>query len=167
MTPAEFYGAIVRPALVFLESVAGVPVSDAAGRMLLAIALQESRARARFQVLESGHPGAARGFLQFEVGGGVAAVMRHQGVADRAKALCGACLVNWERHAIWRALEGHDALAFGFGRLLLLTDPPPLPLTEKPAWSCYLRLWRPGKPHPDAWPANWAAALAAVPLRSR
>jgi hypothetical protein len=67
------------------------------------------------------------------------------------------------KEAVWRALEGHDVLAAAFARLLLWTDPYPVPLGREEAWTCYAkRLWRPGKPHPDTWGSNWEAAQAAV-----
>jgi hypothetical protein len=48
--------------------------------------------------------------------------------------------------------------------LLLLTDPKKLPELDDPktAWDYYQRLWRPGKPRPEAWPAFHAAAVAEV-----
>jgi hypothetical protein len=45
--------------------------------------------------------------------------------------------------------------------LLLWTDPQPMPTSQDAGWQCYLRNWRPGKPHPDQWPRNWASAEAA------
>lgn len=99
---------------------------------------------------------------QLEAGGGVTGVMTHLRSRDLARRLCDHCLIDWQRNAIWRALEAHDDLAVGFARLLLWTDPAPLPETERDAWACYMRLWRPGKPHPDAWGKHWAAARAAL-----
>ncbi|MCY1303002.1 hypothetical protein D9M70_526890 [compost metagenome] len=51
--------------------------------------------------------------------------------------------------AIWRALEHDDVLAAGFARLLLWSDPKPLPLAgdEQGAFDLYLRTWRPGAYH--------------------
>lgn len=60
--------------------------------------------------------------------------------------------------SVWRAIEGHDRLATAFARLLLWTDPHPIPTEERAAWDCYLRLWRPGKPRPAEWPALWRLA---------
>lgn len=51
-----------------------------------------------------------------------------------------------------------------FARLVLLTDPAPIPVSEGCAWDCYSRLWRPGKPHRAVWGTHWAAAGEAIPL---
>jgi hypothetical protein len=65
---------------------------------------------------------------------------------------------------VWAALERDDVLAFAFGRLLLWTDPKPLPGEHDAAsgWDLYVRTWRPGKPHPERWPARFAAAVREV-----
>lgn len=156
MTPSTFRAYILRPGLEQLHQLGGPRPSDAATRLLLAIALQESGLTHRYQMLDSGRPGPARGWWQFELGG-VAGVMTHPRSRDLARALCDHCCVRWERDAVWRALEGHDVLAVGVARLLLWTDLAALPETEPDAWACYLRLWRPGRPHPDTWPRHWAS----------
>lgn len=48
--------------------------------------------------------------------------------------------------AIWSAIEHNDILAAGLARLLLYTDPLPLPPLgdAESAWALYLRTWRPG-----------------------
>lgn len=163
MTHAEFLVRIMRPAAAWAEQAAGVRSSPEALRFLLAVAGQESNCEHRYQILASGAPGPARGHYQFERGGGVVGVMTHRTSAARAAALCEAASVRFESNAIWRALEGHDGLAYGFARLLLLTDPQPIPTDQAPAWECYAeRLWRPGRPHPQAWNGNWRAAGIAV-----
>jgi hypothetical protein len=60
-------------------------------------------------------------------------------------------------------LRFNDQLACALARLLLCTDPHPLPAVgdRDRAWDLYLRLWRPGRPRPDDWPASYASALAA------
>ena len=63
-----------------------------------------------------------------------------------------------QRAAVWRVLEGHDLLAAPFARLLLWTDPHPLPSSEATAWGQYQAIWRPGKPHPRRWGACWRVA---------
>jgi len=163
MTPAAFLRDIMRPAAAWTERVAGVKSSPDALRFLLAVALQESACAHRFQVLNGGGAGAARGWWQFEQGGGVKGVLTHRTSKAKAIALCEAAAVRPGPAAVWRALEGHDALAYGFARLLLLTDPRPIPTDEDGAWACYaVRLWRPGKPHPEIWPANWQTASICV-----
>lgn len=164
MTLHDFKLAFLLPGLERLAGLGGPRVTDDATRLLLAIALQESQARFRYQFTNDGDPGPARGYWQFERGGGVHGVMQHKASRAHAIALCNAQQVQFNSHDIWRAIEGNDIVAAGFARLLLWTDPKPLPRDEDGAWACYLRCWRPGKPHPKAWPNYWAAALAEVPL---
>lgn len=93
---------------------------------------------------------------------GVGGVYHHPVSACRLRDLCAAAWVQHEVDDIWRAIEGHDLLALGVARLLLLTDPRPVPLTTDEGWTCYAaRLWRPGKPHQATWPAIWRAAVEA------
>lgn len=163
MTHAEFLHRIMRPSAAWVEQVTGLRPTPEALRFLLAVAGQESNCEHRAQVLNGGGPGPARGHYQFEQGGGVKGVMTHRASAQHAAALCEAASVRFESGAIWRALEGHDGLAYGFARLLLLTDPRPIPTDQAPAWECYAeRLWRPGKPHPQTWSRHWQAAGIAV-----
>jgi hypothetical protein len=139
--------------------------SQPARAMLLAIGLQESAFTFRTQI----GGGPARGFWQFEPGtqksrGGVYGVYLHHSTHEPLRLLCHDRDVNFDPKPIWQALEWDDVLAAGVARLLLLTDPHPLPkLGEtQEAWECYLRTWRPGKPRPDAWAANYADAMQEV-----
>jgi hypothetical protein len=126
--------------------------------MLLAIAGQEGDCLARRQV-----PVAhAMGLWQFERGGGVAGVLRHRASAPTAASWCLMRRVPDKPDAVHAALERDDVLACAFARLLLWTDAAPLPVTEAAGWACYLRVWRPGKPHPERWARNWRLAHAAV-----
>lgn len=122
-----------------------------------AIGYQESKYLTRVQ---SGN-GPARGYWQFEAGGGVKGIMLFGGkVTELAQAVCAHCGVTWDRTEIWNALAKDDALAAAFARLLMYTDAAPLPTTQDAAWEMYSkRVWRPGKPHPEAWPASWAFGL--------
>jgi len=164
MSPDLFLASIIDPGLDILAELGTPKPSDAARQMMLAIALQESgpQLTARYQNSPSGSPGPARGWWQFEQGGGVAGVISHPSTRDRAKASCDKLTVVCANARVWRALEGHDSLAAVFARLLLYSDPAALPGTEQAAWNYYLRNWRPGKPHPDAWPKNWQTACDAV-----
>lgn len=132
--------------------------SDRARVMLLAIGLQESGFTTRRQV-----NGPARGFFQFELGG-VRGVWAHHTSAEPLRLLCRDRDVSFDPAAIYGQLEDDDVLAAGVARLLLLTDPKQLPALDQPqeAWDYYKRNWRPGKPHPSRWPANYAAAVAEV-----
>lgn len=136
--------------------------SPAAVTMLVAISGQEAGYTARYQVLSSGNKGPARGLWQFERGGGVAGVMTHRSSKAHAIALCKHFNVVFDDRAIWTALETNDQLAACFARLLLITDPrplpPPHPFNEQAAWDTYLRNWRPGKPHRNRWGAHWIKA---------
>lgn len=129
--------------------------------MLLAIGLQESRFEHRRQV-----GGPARGFWQFELGGGVRGVMTHEASRAHANRICRRrgvpSGVPGSVAAAYRGLEKDDILACSFARLLLWTDPKPLPNVGavNEAWDCYIRNWRPGKPHRGTWNDLYADAMA-------
>lgn len=127
--------------------------------MLLAIGLQESRFKHRRQI-----GGPARGFWQFEKGGGVKGVLTHPSTRAHALRVCGACSVEPTALAVYPALALDDVLAAAFARLLLYSDPRPLPPLSDPdaAWSYYLRNWRPGKPHRHTWDGFYSRAMTAV-----
>lgn len=140
--------------------------TPAARVLLLAIGLQESRLRHRFQIVQ-GRPGAkgpARGLLQFERGGGVVGVMSHRATRELARMVCMNRGVPFVAHNIWIALEYDDVLAFALGRLLLFTDPRPLPAIGEveASWDYYIRNWRPGKPHRHTWDELYEQAVAMV-----
>jgi hypothetical protein len=164
MTPLEFYEEILDPGLDWLSEFAGAPKrSTYADVMLLTIAQQESGLKHRAQVISTGaKAGPARGWWQFERGGGVAGVLTHQQTKDLASRICEACYVPRDSYAAWRCLEGHDRLAVAFARLLLWTDPAPLPGTSQEGWRCYLVNWRPGKPHPEKWHGYWMRSAEAL-----
>ena len=164
MTPEMFLTRVLDPGLAFLTSLGGPPPTAAARRFLVCIALQESGPKldARYQGSPSTTPGAARGFFQFEQLGGVAGVLSHNASKALAASVCANLEVVASSAAVWRAIEGNDLLACAFARLLVWTDPQALPTTENTGWDCYMRVWRPGKPHRDAWTPNWATASQAV-----
>lgn len=130
--------------------------------MLLTIGLQESRLEARKQV-----GGPARGLWQFERGGGVRGVFKHPSTEKRAVEICDALQVPATVEEVYQTLQYDDVLAAAFARMLLWTDPFPLPeLGEvEEAWLLYERVWRPGKPHHETWSTLYAEALAY--LRSK
>lgn len=132
--------------------------SPQARALMLAIGLQESGFTTRRQV-----NGPARGYWQFELGG-VRAVWAHHLSMEPLRLLCRALDVNFDPNSIYPALETNDVLAAGVARLLLFTDAAPLPelSDEQGAWNYYQRNWRPGKPRPQDWPPNHAAAMAEV-----
>jgi hypothetical protein len=162
---------LIRPMVARLAAEHRLPGGAAPEAMLIAIGRQESRFRHRDQVVAGKKPGdigPATGFWQFERGGGVKGVMAHPASRGPAKLLALEAGLAFEADAIWRSLAGpeDDELACAFARLLLFTDPAPLPKPdqgqEEAAWQCYLRNWRPGKPHRKTWGAFWAEAVGLV-----
>lgn len=128
--------------------------------MLLAIALQESKCCHRRQI-----GGPARGFYQFEKGGGVKGALIHS--ATKTHAQQAMQLLAYKDAAVetaFDAIEHNDTLATVFARLLLYTLPDKLPTDTQASegWGQYVRAWRPGKPHPQTWDANFSAAWALV-----
>lgn len=128
--------------------------------LLIAIGLQESRLKHRFQVV-AGKPGAkgpARGLWQFERGGGVRGILRHPASKPYLPYLSG------DEAELWASLEHSDELAARCARLLLWTDPRALPKRgdATAGWNYYIRVWRPGKPHLSTWGAFWREAEALV-----
>lgn len=161
MNTSDFLRDVVDPALDALSGICHRSMNaDEARVMTLAIALQESALKDRRQV----GGGPARSFWQFESGGGCVGVMTHKASAGPAMDVCKILLVPFERADVFEALAWHDHLSAAFARLLLFTDAAPLPALGDVdgAWEYYLRNWRPGKPHPDVWPGNYARAMQAV-----
>lgn len=133
--------------------------------MLLAIGLQESRFAYRRQIGD----GPAKGFWQFERGGGVKGCINHPASAPHLRNLCEIRGVDCTPQAVWNAIEADDVLAAGLARLLLWTDPKPLPALGDAdgAYNCYVRIWRPGKPKPNTWPEFYRAAVEKVDATQR
>lgn len=156
MTLRELRFGPLAEALLLLPAKMTSPQAEV---MLLAIGLQESRFEHRRQI-----GGPARGFWQFERGGGVRGVLRHRITAGIAAVICADRGVQPNDQAAWEAIERDDVLAAAFARLLLYTDPAPLPALGEcaKAWDYYLRTWRPGKPHRRTWDELYAQALEAV-----
>lgn len=130
--------------------------STEATALLLAIALQESQCEYRKQ-----RKGPARGFWQFEAGGGVKGVLAHTASKVHAsRALNALSYAPFTVTDVHEAITHNDVLAAVLARLLLWTDPDPLPKPDDvtSAWRYYERNWRPGKPRPVDWPENYAKA---------
>lgn len=142
--------------------------SDRARVMLFAIGLQESRFTARRQLLKVGGEmrpiGPAKGFWQFERGGGCRGVVDHPASRYWMHQACQARGVAFNATAIWNAIESDDVLAAVAARLLLFTDPRKLPecVDAAAGWNLYARTWRPGKPHRQTWDDLHAQALRHV-----
>src|SRR5262245_59835524 len=118
-----FYHDIVIPGLQYCEEMTGI-WSDAWARVsVLAIAGQESDWTHTTQL----GGGPARGYWEFERLGAVAGVMTHRATDDFAKMLCKDIALPFTSTAIWSELARDSNLACSFARLLLWTDPRPLP----------------------------------------
>lgn len=156
MTLSEIRTQAITPALALLPARMS---SIEAEVMLLAIGLQESRFEHRRQI-----GGPARGFWQFERGGGVAGVLRHAASREHAVRVCDARGVSPVPEQVYQRLGHDDVLAAAFARLLLWTDAWSLPALGEAsrAWDLYIRTWRPGKPHRSTWDALYEQALAEV-----
>lgn len=156
MTPYEAKHSIISDALDILPAKL---TSDKAICLMLAIGLQESRLEARRQV-----KGPARGLWQFERGGGVRGVLKHNATAKMAVEVCDIRGVQPTEEMVYARLEFDDVLAAAFARMLIYTDPKPLPEIGEFAisWDYYTRTWRPGKPHRNTWDELYASAMEAM-----
>lgn len=148
MTPLQYLGQLVIPATYDL--LPPQMASHAATAMLIAIALQESdKLQARTQYAG----GPARGFWQFEKGGGVVGVLSHPATKTHIERVITALSYQPTANQCHVAIEHNDMLACAFARCLLWTLPDALPSVEDAdeGWRQYLAAWRPGKPHPATW----------------
>ena len=147
---------VIPAALALLPAKMDTPEARA---MLVAIALQESNLQYRKQI-----GGPALGFFMWELPQ-VGLVLRHEVIgpmalkvlADLAYSVGAPPFEN-----IHAAMQHNDVLQCAFSRLLLWPDAAPLPQRGdvQGSLATYLRVWRPGKPHPEKWPASWAQAWA-------
>ncbi len=156
MTPADLLADAIDPALAMLAG-GGIKSGTNARLLVLAIAGQESAWKERRQI-----GGPARSFWQFEKGGGVAGLF--QSVPQKLAKICADLCVPFNPSDVFEAMAWHDVLAAAMARLLLWTDPAPLPQVGdvNAAWAYYERNWRPGAPHPDLWPARYGTASGLV-----
>ena len=138
--------------------------------MLIAIALQESRLVHRAQLVggaaewwHSIDP-PAHGYYQFEV---VSIRLLLQHVVARPLLIPALSALDYPLDApglIHEAIRNNDMLATVFARVLLYTVPESLPEEHEAdrGLEQYLWAWRPGKPRPGTWPANWRLAWECV-----
>lgn len=148
MKVRDFELEVLRPAMELLPEHLN---KASARRVITTICLQESAfdtsMGSRWQVVDRRRPdvkGPARGLPQFELGGGVAGVYKHSTTHELARLLCHARDVRFDIKDMYYAMDRDDLFAVAMARLLLLTDPKPMPITEDMAWGCYLWNWRPG-----------------------
>lgn len=157
MTLSAIRERAIAPALALLPARMSSPQAEI---MLLAIGLQESRLIHQHQI-----GGPAHGLWQFEEYGGVKGVFRHPASKELALMVCRARGIKPTINDLFEALDDEDdVLDAAFARLLLWTDPRPLPAIHDVAgaWELYLRTWRPGKPHRHTWDALYARAVREV-----
>lgn len=174
VSPAVFYHATMRPALLHAESYALVDSrvalalfrSPDADAMLLAIALQETGLRYRVQVDAYGRPieRLARSWWQFEIRG-VEGVLRH-GSTGWLRTMLSLLAVGADPGNVHAQMAEVDTIATLMARALLWTLPDALPDAteqhEEEAWRQYLSGWRPGRPRRESWAQHWAMACAVV-----
>ena len=158
MTPADLLATAIIPALSRLK----MDGRDAR-RFMLVIALQESELTARRQrSADGGENGPAASFWQFEKNGGCRGVITHHTTAPIMRKVCTDFNVEPNALALWEAMRYQDIVAACAARLLIYTLPTPLPTTAADGWAQYLDAWRPGRPRPATWAANWANACSTV-----
>lgn len=171
MKPDLFYQRIVKPTLQLMSEMPeiNIAVSDKASVLVMTIAGQESNWQHRRQIgIGQYHPQTvgARGYWQFEStwGGPVALNDVQQKTPRQLAAICGYLEIPADELTLYEAVAWNDTLACALARLLLWSDPRPLPeIGDKVAsWDYYVRNWRPGAPHPEAWSALYDKAVAAV-----
>lgn len=171
MKPDLFYTRIVKPTLALMSEMPEIkiPTSAKADVLTLAISGQESEWRHRRQIgIGQYHPQSvgARGYWQFEStwGGPVALNDVMQNTSRQLAAICAYLEMPFDELALYEAIAWNDTLACAMARLLLWQDPHPLPEigNRVAAWDYYVRNWRPGAPHPDAWAVNYDTAVSAV-----
>lgn len=157
MTPSLVNSMVLEQAFALLPDRMDTPEARC---MLLTIGLQESRFLYRRQM----NMGPAMGFWQFEKGGGVRGVLNHPASKAHVLQLCEARGCQPIVENIWQQLETDDVFAAGIARLLLWTDPKALPAVDDfdASWALYLRVWRPGKPHPETWADYRRQAIDAL-----
>lgn len=146
---------IVRPTLDLMpDKYRGARVDV----MLLAIAGQESGLRQRRQLLGKMALGKGRGLWQMEPRTAGLVYDNWTDVGLIQKKL-GLRYVDWPH---W--LESDDRAGCMLARGDLWCNPEPLPNVDddQAAWDYYIETWRPGKPRPTDWAANYQAALDAI-----
>jgi hypothetical protein len=164
MTPSDFLTTVLMPGIAWCQTIPGwrAPFNDRAILELTAISGQEANWTDRIQ---SGN-GPAHGLFQFERRGGVAGVLGDIATNPMAIAACRAAGVATNSTAVWGAFAtaAGDHLSVAFARLLLWSDPSPLPAVgdEEGGWIAYQINWRPGAPSRERWSTVYPQAMAAT-----
>ena len=162
MTTVDYLAHVAIPAAYALLPPA--MASREATAMLIAIALQESKATYREQI-----NGPARGFYQFEKGtpetrGGVTGLMLHRLSKPHLRLACETLRYPMAATSLYEAVTHNDVLSTICARLLLYTLPANLPdrFQVQEGYRQYIAGWRPGKPHPESWAGYFSAAWQKV-----
>jgi hypothetical protein len=162
MSPDLFFLRIVEPTLQYMAKSPSINVSatDGARVLVMTIAGQESRWKDRRQI-----GGPARSYWQFEFGGGVDDVFRITGL--KLGTVCASFDIPYDKAVVFEAMAWCDPLACAMARLLLWSDPAPLPAVgdKEAGWQYYLRNWRPGAPHRSSWDGLYDQSLAAIGVK--
>src|SRR5215472_7871374 len=124
MSPKAFLARIFDPAYAVATPLIGIPASQEARVLLMAIAGQESDWDARRQ---QGAPQLGRGFWQFE-SNGCSALATNATSEPKLSALLQGIEIPMVLPTIHEAIAWNDAMAVGMARLLLYCDPAPLPI---------------------------------------
>ncbi|HWL67133.1 MAG TPA: hypothetical protein VNS22_01985 [Geminicoccus sp.] len=173
---------LIKPGLEELGDIVGSKqqiASREAVVMLTAIGLQESALTHRRQ-LHDADPGpgvdlqpiqtpglGAYGLWGFEYSG-IRLTLRHAKVRALRNIIEALTSVGLDpdpdaRSANASRIMADDKAALWLARLYLLTDNQALSLDADEMWVVYKRVWNPGKPRPEHWPANFKLALDAYP----
>lgn len=160
LAPEQFVRFIVEPALSWLHERDNTAPTEAVRLFLVAVAVQESGLRRRRQW----PTGPGRSWWQFEPRT-VGAMLAHPDARETMADLLAEFALPRGEDELHEVLAYNDLAACVAARLLLRCDPQPVPVGPDQAWSCYDRVWRPGKPAPERWFASWRAALRGVAWR--
>jgi len=162
MLPSTMFHAVIVPTLDWMASVPEIKTgNDARAKVwTMTVSGQETNWQHRLQI-----GGPARSYWQFEKTGGVADLFRM--VPTKLKAVCDANDIPFNATSVFEAMAWHDVLGCAMARLLLWTDPNPLPdvADVEGGWNYYLRNWRPGAPHHETWAIRHATAISLLNQR--
>lgn len=165
----EYLKTAVAQGLALLPDTMDTPDARLA---LYAISKQETPNGDRRQIIKVDGKlvpqGPAKGLWQFERGGCLG-VVNHRASRAHMQRVCKERDVDFTSAALWNAIEFDDVLAAAAARLLLYTDPRPLPGRGdvEGLWKVYTSVWRPGalarqpKELRAKWTLSYNQALAA------
>lgn len=174
----SFFHRVIQPSLYYCFEERGLLAprwdTHSSHVLLLAIALHESGLKHRHQI-----NGPALGWWQFEPSGGIKQILTTSAPARRALEDFGFNPHNFTE--VCSAVEFNDTISTIFARLLLFSDPFPIPAAPaaqiadphdpspyaKGSFNYYNRTWQPGKPREEDFYKSLNRALLALPNASR